>query len=381
MQSQIAARLFLLVLGCLIVGASASGQTAPPIVIGQTTALTGGASASAREMTAIANLYFESINSTGGIRGRPISLVTLDDGYEPARSAANTSRLIEEYGAIALFLSRGTATTAAMLPVLARHKVPLIGPSTGAMSLHRPCHPYVFNVRASYQSEASKAVQQIVGMGLRRFGLIYVDDAFGTDAVAGVKAGLGKTGAQLAYAEKFDRKATDFSRVVDVAVKADAQALLIIATNEPTIALIREFRRAGGLGHVVTLSNNASGGFIAQLGQHAAGVIVAQVFPPERRMDIPLVAEAAQLLRRSKEYKTVRVSPAMLEGLASAKVLAAALRAAAKPTPHHLIESLQSGTPFDVGWPGHNVTYSATEHTGLEWTDLSIVSASGQFRR
>ncbi|MCW7539358.1 ABC transporter substrate-binding protein [Aquabacterium sp. A7-Y] len=381
MQRQIAARLFVLLFGGLLASFAAKGQTPAPIVIGQTTALTGGPAASVREMTLVAKLYFDAVNAKGGIKGRPIQLVTLDDAYDPARSAANTIKLIEEHQAIGMFLSRGTATTAAMLPVLTKYKIPLIGPSTGAMSLHHPLQPYVFNVRASYQSEAAKAVEQVVGMGLKRFGLVYVDDAFGVDALAGVSAGLAKTGVQPAYIEKFDRKATDFSRIIDVAVKADAQALLIIATNEPTIALIRGFRKAGGRGYVITLSNNASGGFVAQLGPLAAGVIVAQVFPPERRMDIPLVAETAQLLSRSNSLKEVKVSPAMLEGLAAAKVLVAALRAAPAPTPQDLVAALQSGKRFDVGWPGYEVKYSATDHTGLEWTDLSIVSASGQFRR
>ena len=356
---------------------NAHGQPPAPIIIGQTTALTGGPSESVREMTLSASLYFDAVNAKGGINGRPIKLVTLDDGYDSARAASNATKLIVEHQAIGLFLSRGTEPTEAILPVVAKHKVPLIGPSTGAMSLHKPVHPMVFNVRSSYQGEAEKAVEQVVGMGITRVGLIYVDDAFGADGLAGVMKGLEKTGLRAAYVEKFDRKSTDYRKVIATAVRVNAPAVLVIATNGPTMSIIRGLRQAGNRGYVVTLSNNASSGFVAKLAEAGTGVIVSQVFPHERRMDIPLVAETAQLLQSSTAHKDKRVSPAMLEGVAAAKVLVAALRMTASATSKQLVEVLQSGVPFDIGWPGRLVRYTPQHHSGLEFTDLSIVSAAG----
>src|SRR5205814_1018210 len=72
-------------------------QPPSPIVIGQTTALSGGASASAREMTVGASIYFDAVNLKGGVKGRPLKLITLDDGYDPTRAAANAATLIEEH--------------------------------------------------------------------------------------------------------------------------------------------------------------------------------------------------------------------------------------------------------------------------------------------
>jgi branched-chain amino acid transport system substrate-binding protein len=59
---------------------------------------------------------------------------------------------------ISLFLNRGTPHTQAIMPLLTEHKVPLVGPSTGAMVLHKPVHPWLFNVRATYQREAERAI-------------------------------------------------------------------------------------------------------------------------------------------------------------------------------------------------------------------------------
>jgi branched-chain amino acid transport system substrate-binding protein len=375
MNSPLARRLLLLTFGYVLAIASAHGQPPAPIVIGQTTSLSGGPSASVQEMTMIANLYFASVNAQGGIKGRPIELVTLDDEYKPANARDNAIKLIEQHRAIGLFLSRGTATTAAMLPVLDKYGVPLIAPSTGAMSLHK--HPYVFNVRSSYQGEAQKLVEQIMGMGIARFGIISVDDAFGGDALKGVQSGLEKAGVKPVYSMKFDPKTKDFSAIVKDALKQETHAVIVIATNEPTIELIRGLRAGGNSGFVLTLSNNASQGFITKLGPAGKSVIVGQVFPGERNQAIPLVKEATQLLRGSPKHKDLEVSPAMLEGVAAAKVLVAALRRTSSATSKQLIEALESGTPFDVGWPGYPVIYSATDHSGLERADLAIVKVDG----
>jgi len=251
------------------------------------------------------------------------------------------------------------------------------------MSLRKPVNPYVYNLRSSYQSEAHRAVEQIVGMGITRIGLIYVDDPFGVDAVAGVMDGLEKTGARAAYIEKFDRKAASdtLDRIANVALQANAPAVIVIATNEPTIALIRSLRQRGNRGYVVTLSNNASGSFIEQLGPAGAGVIVAQVFPGERRTDIGLVKEATELLRGSKTHREMKVSPSLLEGVAAAKLLVAALQMTPGASPKQLTDVLQSGVAFDVGWPGYRVAYTPTDHSGIDFVDLSIVSSTGGFRR
>jgi ABC-type branched-subunit amino acid transport system substrate-binding protein len=128
---------------------------------------------------------------------------------------------------------------------------------------------------------------------------------------------------------------------------------------------------------VVTLSNNASDGFIKLLGEHARGVIVTQVFPNERSVAFPLIKEAMDL---AKAKGLDGVSPAMMEGYAAAKVLVEGLRRAGpNPTPTALRDALESIRNFNMG--GLSISYSTSNHTGLDFADLSIVDASGRFRR
>jgi branched-chain amino acid transport system substrate-binding protein len=128
---------------------------------------------------------------------------------------------------------------------------------------------------------------------------------------------------------------------------------------------------------VVTLSNNASAGFIKSLGEHARGVIVSQVFPYERSLAAPMVKEAVDLVRAKGGTE---VSPAMMEGFAAAKVLVEGLRRAGpSPSRAQVVSALNSIRNFDIG--GMEINYSPTDHTGLDYADLSIIGPDGKFRR
>ncbi|WP_159883200.1 ABC transporter substrate-binding protein, partial [Raoultella sp. 18103] len=152
---------------------------------------TGPVSAGVQDVTRGAKLYLDAVNAEGGVGREKVELVSLDDRFDPKVSAENARTLIEQKGVIALFLTRGTPHTEAVLPLLDRHAVPLVGPSTGAMVLHTPVRRHVFNVRASYQREAEKAMGHLAGIGMQRIALLTVDDSFGNDALQGALRGLG----------------------------------------------------------------------------------------------------------------------------------------------------------------------------------------------
>ena len=136
-------------------------------------------------------------------------------------------------------------------------------------------------------------------------------------------------------------------------------------------------RTAGSAAQIVTLSNNASSGFTKSLGANARGVIVTQVFPNERAVTYPMVKEAQEL---AKTKGLTEISPAMLEGFAAAKVLVEALRRAGpQPNREKVQSALEGLQKFDIG--GLDISYSPTDHTGLDFTDLSIISHDGKFRR
>jgi ABC-type branched-subunit amino acid transport system substrate-binding protein len=347
------------------------------IRIGQPSGFTGAVSAGVKENTEGALLYLNAVNQRGGVNGQKIELVSQDDAFQPARTVEVATELIDKKGVIALFLNRGTPHAQALLPLLAERKVPLVAPSTGAMALREPVNPWVFNVRASYQREAAKAVEHLASLGITRIAVLPTDDSFGADAAIGADKGFAKAGLKPLWVEKVPRDKPDFSALARKAVNTEAQATLVVASAANVAQWVKTLREAGSRAQVVTLSNNASDGFIQQLGQYARGTIVTQVFPNERSVAYLLNKEALDL---AKAQGMAGVSPAMMEGFAAAKVLVEGLRRAGpNPTPIKLRDALEGLQKFDLG--GLTVSYSPTDHTGLDFADLSIIDSSGRFMR
>jgi branched-chain amino acid transport system substrate-binding protein len=363
---------FLLCLGILFSYVSAANAQ---ILIGQTAGFTGAVAAGVKETTDGAKLYLDAVNAKGGVNGQTVKLVSLDDKFDPKLSVLNAQKLIEEQGVLAMFLTRGTPHTEAILPLLEKHAVPLVGPSTGAMVLHAPVKKYVFNVRATYQREAEKAIGHLATIGITRIALVYADDSFGADGVAGAQKGLAMAKLVATAVEKFDRSKPDFSKIAPKIAQTDAQAVMMIASGSAVVDCIKALKLAGSKSQFVTLSNNASGGFVKSLGDNARGVIVTQVLP--QSLSYLLVKEASDLARAQNIND---VSPAMLEGYSAAKVLVEALRrAGGKPSRERLQAALEGLSKYDLG--GLEVSYSPQDHTGLDFADLSIISADGKFRR
>jgi len=345
--------------------------------VGMPSGFSGSVAAGVKENHEGAQLYFDTINARGGVNGQKIELTSLDDKFDPKIAAENARKLIEENNVAALFLTRGTPHTEAIIPLLEKHGIALVGPSTGAMVLHQPVRKYVFNVRATYQREAEKAMTHLASMGITRIALMHADDSFGADGVAGAQKGLAAAKLTPVVLEKFDRAKPDFAPIVAKIAKADTQAVLMVASGSAVVDAGAALRAAGSAAQIVTLSNNASGGFIKSLGANARGVIVTQVYPNERAVTYALVKEAQEL---AKAKGLTEITPAMLEGYAAAKVLVEGLkRAGPKPSREKIHAGLESIKKFDLG--GLEVTYGADDHTGLDFADLSIIGTDGRFRR
>jgi branched-chain amino acid transport system substrate-binding protein len=347
------------------------------IRIGQTAGFSGPVASGVKEITDGAKLYLDAVNHNGGVNGQTLELISLDDKFEPALAAENAKKLIDQ-GVLALFLTRGTPHAQAILPLLAPAKIVLVAPSSGVMVLHRPVNPWVFNVRASYQREAERVIHHLSLLGVERIALVQVDDSFGDDGAIGALKGLEAAGRKPVVQEKFNRDKPELAPIIAKVLRADAQAVLFLGAGTAVADGLKLLRAAGSRAQMVTLSNNASAGFVKLLGENARGTVVAQVFPPERSVANLMVKEARELLSAKGGGE---LTPAMVEGFAAAKVLVEGLKRAGKnPSREQLRNALESFKRVDIGG-GLEVSFSATDHSGLDYADLSIVGEDGKFRR
>ena len=174
---------------------AAPGVTAETVTFGQSACYSGPNQRLGIDYRAGLLAAFEERNAAGGVFGRRLELIALDDGYEPERAAANAERFADANDVLAVVGGVGTPTAARIAPVLRTAGIPFIGHVTGADFLHDARRfPNVVNMRASYFDEVQVLVRHMVEeRGHKRLGIIYQDDAFGRSVMRSYLAALANT--------------------------------------------------------------------------------------------------------------------------------------------------------------------------------------------
>jgi ABC-type branched-subunit amino acid transport system substrate-binding protein len=358
------------------IAAAEEGVNDNAVLIGQTIGLTGIIAGPVKEMNEGARTCFDAVNKQGGIHGRKIELRILDDKFDPAQAAANAETLVTKEHVFALFQSRGTPHTEAILPVLAAHRVPLVAPSTGAAVFHAPVNHWLFNVRARYQDEVARAVEHFATVGVRSIGILYVDDSFGLDGLEGFNHAMAERKLKPAIVAKFARVNPDFEATAAEIAKANPNALIVVSSAQNTAEVIKAIRKHGNTVQIMTLSNNSSQAFVKELGPAGVGVIISQVTPAPHLLTTPLGQEYKKLAQANG----APLSYAAMEGYVSAKVMVEGLRRAGRNlTREGFVKAMESMQRTDFG--GLMVTFGPNDHTGSEFVELTMIGKDGRFIR
>jgi ABC-type branched-subunit amino acid transport system substrate-binding protein len=178
------------------------GASDTEIKIGQTMPYSGPASAYGTIGKASA-AYFNMVNEQGGINGRKINFISLDDGYSPPRAVEQTRKLIEEEQVLFLFGPLGTPTNSAIHKYVNAKGVPHVFLNTGATKWGDPKNfPWTIGWNLSYQNEAQIYAKYILGTKPdAKIAVLYQNDDYGKDYLKGLKDGLGDKAAKLIVAE------------------------------------------------------------------------------------------------------------------------------------------------------------------------------------
>ena len=146
--------------------------------------------------------YFKKINEEGGIRGRKITFISVDDGYNPAKTVEITRRLVEQDEVLLMFASLGTATNTAVRGYLNAQRVPQLFVASGDSKWNDPQHyPWSIGQQVNYQTEARLYARQILqARPDAKIGVLYQNDDYGKDYLRGLKEGLGDRAAKMIVA-------------------------------------------------------------------------------------------------------------------------------------------------------------------------------------
>jgi len=358
--------------------AAEDGVTADAIVFGQAAPLAGPAAALGLGMQAGIQAAFEEANRTGGVKGRKLKLVSLDDGYEPDRAIAQTKKLIDEDKVFALIGPVGTPTSKATQPLATAAHVPFIGAFTGANFLRDPKLDNVVNVRASYEAETEAWIAHLTeDLKIKKIAIFYQDDAFGRSGFDGVKKAMDKRGMQLAAEGTYERNTVAIKSALLTLKRAEPEAVVMVGAYKPCAEFIKLARKTEFNPVFVNISFVGASALARELGPDGKGVIISQVVPFPWDASLKVVADyQAALAALDRKVEPEFVS---LEGYLAGRLAIAALALAGdQPTREHLLEIIRSTGKFDIG--GLVLTFSPTRNEGLDQVFLTVLQPDGSFR-
>jgi ABC-type branched-subunit amino acid transport system substrate-binding protein len=178
------------------------GASATEIKLGQTMPYSGPASAYGT-IGKLHQEYFKVLNASGGVNGRKITLISLDDGYSPPKTVEQVRRLVEQDEVLALFQTLGTPCNTAIHKYVNAKKVPHLLLATGATKWGDPKnYPWTIGFNLSYQSEGAIYAKWLLkNKPSAKVAILYQNDDYGKDVLKGVKDGLGTAGAKMIVKE------------------------------------------------------------------------------------------------------------------------------------------------------------------------------------
>jgi branched-chain amino acid transport system substrate-binding protein len=342
------------------------GVSKTSITIGQTSALSGPASALALPFHQGAKLYFERINANGGINGRSINLVSVDDAGNPAAARTNAQKLLQG-GMLALFGTYGSPQTIAAYEALKGSNMILFAPMAAADELQGANFPNIYAVRPDYSLEALAIVRHSETLGAKRLGIVHGKDSESLSALDAGKRSMQALGANTLGEAGFEG--------INQLLALKLESLLVIGTPQEAAKAIREARSKGFRGPIYGFSNTGESLLAEQLGSAGAGVVIARVTP---RSDNAKSAVVRELTADAQAAKLGKPNVYMLEGYIAARTLAEALRKAGKePTQAKLRKAIEGISEWDMG--GFRVSFDGGRN-GSKLVELSVIDSLGKVR-
>ena len=370
-------REFTLALGSALALPQAGART-QELVVAQVAPLSGVLASTGAQMVVGGRIWFEHVNATGGVHGRPIRQLVADDGYKVDETVRLTREMLARPEVLALFGFAGTANIGKLLSegVLEQGGAALVAPYTGGENLRTPFNPWIFHLRAGYADETEHMVQQATTLGLRRIAVMYQDDGFGQAGLEGVRQALARRQLALSTAAGYERNTDKVQDAAKRIKESDAQAVIMISVNKPTAAFVKHYRELGGGAQLYNISVVDPAEIVKIAGlRNAHGVGISQVVPYPYTPRLPAVREYQELLKRYAPGEAVNYTS--FEEFLGAKVLVEGLRRAGpNPTRGQVVAALESISSLDLG--GITVGYSPRNRIGSRYVEVTVIGSSGR---
>ncbi|HEY7331230.1 MAG TPA: ABC transporter substrate-binding protein [Gemmataceae bacterium] len=370
--------------------ATAPGVTGTEITLGMSGPFSGPAKELGRGMQIGIETYLKHLNeTTGGVHGRMLRLLALDDGYEPERCVATMNEMIHHRPVFAFLGNVGASTAEVAVPLALENKRVFFGAHTGAGVLRRdPPDRYVFNYRASFVEETAAIVQYLLtirGVKPDEIAVFAQQDGYGDAGFSGVVKALRKTGFDTKRIIRvgYKRNSMDLDAAVNGLLehKDKIKAVVMVPLYRQAAAFIKRIMDRGMAPIFTSVSfvdSDALAEELKELGpRYSNGVIVTQV--------VPFFGSGATGVLEYRE-RLARYFPAeqpgfvSLEGYIAAKALCAGLEKVGPDlTTEKLVDALETIQGLDFGI-GTKISFGPSEHQASHKVWAAILDSRGQFR-
>ena len=365
------------------------GVTDTEIRFGISAPFSGSARELGRQMKLGLDTAFGAINDAGGVNGRQLRLVAVDDGYEPSRTLDAMKQLVEKDSVFGIVGNVGTPTATVALPYALQQRMLCFGAFTGAGLLRRdPPDRYVFNYRASYAEETEATVNYLVKVRRLKPEQIAVfaqQDGYGDSGYAGVvKAVRGLNGdPEKILRLNYKRNTVDVDEAVAalLAHKRPVRAIIMVPTYRAAARFIEKTHDLFP-GMIYTNVSFVGASALAEelklLGpKYTEGVIVTQVVPAIDGYSSYVLQYKSALARQFAGEAADYVS---LEGYVAGSLLAEGLRRTGPQVDtEKLVDSLESLRNYDTGL-GTLLSFGRTEHQASHKIWGTQLDAAGHYQ-
>jgi ABC-type branched-subunit amino acid transport system substrate-binding protein len=379
------------------------GVTGDSITLGMSAAFSGSSRELGNRMKLGLDTAFAVVNDAGGVDGRALKLMALDDGYEGKRALANVHELIDDRSVFAIIGNVGTPTTKEALPYVISKKVLFFGAFTGSGLLrHDPPDRYVFNYRASYEDETAKMINYLIDVKKvpeRSIVVFAQNDSYGDAGFDGATKMLRKKGRnddllRVGYERntvavddavnkvvEYNNAATRIGNTDLGRPKHPVKAIIMVGTYKPCARFIQKIRDKKIDPIFLNVSFVGSSSLADELKElgpsYGTGVIVTQVVPSFDSGATGIIHYREALKKYHPDQQPDFVS---LEGFVVGKLFAEGLRRAGRDVDtEKLIDALERISDYDPG-TGGNLSFSMSQHQASHKVWGTMLDDQGAFK-
>ena len=353
--------------------AQTQGVTKDEILVGTIQDLSGPIAAFGKSARNGMQLRADEINEQGGVNGRKIKLIAEDSGYDPKKGVLAAQKLAQRDKIFVTAGNIGTPIAMATMPIFFEKNIPHLFPLTAARQMYDPLHKLKYSFAATYFDQVRSGIKYLTKTRAdRKWCIIYQDDDFGAEVLAGAEAGLKEQGKSLVEKTSYKRGATDFSSQV-AKMKGSACDTVVMGTIiRETVGTLAEAKKTGM--NAEFIGTSASYTHLI----HRLGGPVANGYIAAHTVAHPYLDDAAQNVRFwAAKYKTkFNEDPDVFSAYGYVimdNVIGALAKAGKNLTTDTFIKALDSLTvPADM-FGGDSMTFTPTKHLGSNKSRLSQI--------